>query len=477
MSIDYIFKFSSQLATLIIDTGKNILFMGISTKPISGMRDFLPTQLLKRHYVIAQIKTIYQHYGFMPLETPSIEKLAILQGKYGDENDQLIFKILHRGEKLNKALAKDDISEADITELGLRFDLTVPLARVVAEYHSQLPKYFKRYQIQPVWRADRPAKGRFREFYQCDIDMIGTTSLVAEVELLSAVADVLDALGLTDCHISFNHRQLLRAIIAQVGIAAEQEQTALIALDKVDKIGEDGVHKELCERGINSAAADKLLSMTSSNQAFNHDADHLAYLAQALDATEGETAIAELQTMLELAKHSSAANKLSFAPRLARGLGYYTGPIFEITCDELSISLGGGGRYDQLVGMFGKAHPPAVGFSLGLERILTLMEDRQLFPEHITTHSQVLICPLYDKAMLQAVELAQVLRKNHVVTDIYPECHKLAKQLSYANDQSIPFAVLIGDNEIANNTYTVKDLNSGQQETVALDAVINKIKA
>ncbi|HEX8031384.1 MAG TPA: histidine--tRNA ligase, partial [Vicinamibacterales bacterium] len=332
------------------------------------MRDFLPEDVRRRQYVIGVIADVYQKYAFEPLETPAVENLETLQGKYGEEGDRLIFKILKRGEG----------AETGQADLALRYDLTVPLARVVAEYRGKLPKFFKRYQVQPVWRADRPQKGRFREFYQCDVDAIGSTSMTVEAELLSAAADVFVKLGFTDFQIVVNHRKLLNAVLAHAGVPAELHGAALVIMDKADKIGVDGVRKELGEKGLSSGVADALLEQLSGSQ----PADLSAWMDSQSAALndDGKAGIADLRQIFELCKHTSAGPYLALDRSLARGLSYYTGPIFEIRVADLAGSLGGGGRYDNLVGMFSGESVPASGISLGLERILVVMGERQMFP-------------------------------------------------------------------------------------------------
>ncbi len=338
----------------------------ISTKPPSGMRDFLAADVVRRRHVLSVVQRVYESFGFVPLETPTIENLSTLLGKYGPEGDQLLYRILHRRDKLQRALGGESVTELDLSDEGLRYDLTVPLARVVANYRD-LPAYYKRYAIQPVWRADRPAKGRFREFYQCDVDITGTKSLVADAEVCGAVALVLQQLGFTDFRIHCNHRELLRALVASAGIAPEQEGLALIVLDKLDKVGADGVKKELAEKGIALAESEAMLRILE-------DARQPGALER-FASSDGPFAhgARELRELLAAAAHGPAAAHLVFDPTLARGLSYYTGPIFEISCAGLAGSMGGGGRYDNLIGMFMKQQVPAVGFSLGLERVLLVM--------------------------------------------------------------------------------------------------------
>ncbi len=450
----------------------------ISTKPPSGMRDFLPADLLRRKHVVGVIEEVYRQHGFAPLETPSIENLSTLLGKYGDEGDQLMYRLLHRRDKLTRATegARDEgraAEESELADQGLRYDLTVPLARVVAQY-GQLPKFFKRYQIQPVWRADRPGRGRFREFYQCDVDITGTTSQLAEAEVLSAVCTALSRLGFEDFEVKLNHRELLRAMIRCSGIAAELESTALVAVDKLDKIGPDGVAKELAERGISSDSATRLLETISLEGEDN--AARLEALAATVDEA-GREAIAGLRELLDLAQSSPAGPRLRVDPTLARGLSYYTGPIFEAAVSDLAGSIGGGGRYDGLVGMFGKQEVPAVGFSLGLERILVVMEERGMYPE-LGAGPELLLCWM-DVPERAPLELATRLRAQGLRVEVYPEAAKLKKQLTYANSPGVdaPWAGILGKDELAAGELSLKHMQSGEQQRVAFDAVAKAVRA
>lgn len=432
-----------------------------STKPPSGMRDYLPQAVSQRRYVVATIESVFQRYGFLPVETPAIENLSTLLGKYGEEGDQLLYRLLHRGDKLTRALAAPGVEAGDLAELGLRYDLTVPLARVVAQYGQQLPRFFKRYQIQPVWRADRPAKGRFREFYQCDVDMTGTTSLISEAEVINAVGSALLALGFVNFSIALNHRMLLRSLIDVADIDPEMEGSALIAIDKLDKIGVEGVQADLVERGITPSSAERLLALTTGtadkdNTQIVHDLRHSLPLPQAQQALD------DLETVFTLTAETPVGPRLRLTPALARGLSYYTGPIFEILSEDFNGSLGGGGRYDNLVGMFSNKQVPAVGFSLGLERILLLMEERQMFPA-LQLHAQVMICCLPDTPLAAVVGLAARLRQAGITVELYPEQTKLGRQLSSADSAHIPYALIMGPDEVEQQTYTLKNLASGEQ--------------
>ena len=435
-----------------------------STKPPSGTRDYLPETVAKRRYVVDKIENVFQRYGFLPLETPAIENLSTLLGKYGEEGDQLLFRLLHRGDKLARALEKPTPEAGDLAELGLRYDLTVPLARVVAQYGNSLPRVFKRYQIQPVWRADRPAKGRFREFYQCDVDLTGTTSLLAEAEVMNAVSGALLELGFSNFSIALNHRVILRSMIGAAGIDSSLEGSALIAIDKLDKIGVDGVQAELTQRGIAQESAQRLLAMTTSTPEMSNHAVLAALRGQLLQP-EAQQALNELETLVALTMDAPAGSHIRLAPALARGLSYYTGPIFEVVSTDFSGSLGGGGRYDNLVGMFSNKQVPAVGFSLGLERILLLMEERQMFPALQLT-AQVMVCVLPDTPLPPAVGLASRLRQAGITVEVYPEQSKLKRQLSTADAQQIPYALILGPDEVERQRYTLKNLATGEQQSL-----------
>jgi histidyl-tRNA synthetase len=418
------------------------------TEPARGMRDFLPEDVRRREYVIGVIKKVYERYGFEPLETPAVENLETLMGKYGEEGNQLIFKILMRGE--HEASGKAD--------LALRYDLTVPLARVVAQYQSKLPRVFKRYQIQPVWRADRPARGRFREFYQCDVDALGSTSPTVEAELCAAVADALGELGFADCVIRINHRQLLTAVLRAAGVDADKHGDALVAVDKLDKIGADGVKGELIARGVSAAAADALIGVFGQAG----DLDALASFV----GEPGAAAIDNLRQILALTQVTSAGPLVRVDVSLARGLSYYTGAIMEVNVPDLAGSLGGGGRYDNLVGMFLGQSIPACGFSLGLERILVVMGERGMFPASLaTTPADVMVAVFDAKDAPHALRLAAALRASGLRVLVYPDAEKLGKQIKYADSRAIPYVAILGGDEIAAGTVTVKNLSAQKQQT------------
>jgi len=444
----------------------------INTEPLSGMRDFLPLDVLRRDYVIETVKRVYQRYGFEPLETPTMERLTTLLGKYGDEGDQLIFRVLKRGEKLDKALAETP-TENGVSDAGMRYDLTVPLARVVAEYRSKLPRFFKRYQIQPVYRADRPAKGRYREFYQCDVDIVGSTSPTVEAEVLAAGAEVLQALGFQGVEgfaIRINHRMILRGLMEVAGVPHDLEGAALVAIDKLDKIGMEGVRKELDARGIPAAAAERLLASMAAAPADNVAV--LGWLTDLLESSEvGSRGVAELKQVVALSTEGPAGAHLRVDPYLARGLSYYTGPIFEIEFPGLSGSGGGGGRYDDLVGMFSGQTIPACGFSLGLERIILIMEERSMFPARLSTQPQVLVTMFDASTVAASLALAQQLRAAGLRVDLYPDNDRYGKQFKYAEERGIRFAALISPRELVAGVVAVKDLISGEQVEIPAGGV------
>jgi histidyl-tRNA synthetase len=442
------------------------------TQPARGMRDFLPEDVRRREYVIDVIEQVYRRYGFEPLETPAVENIETLLGKYGEEGNKLIFKILRRGEH-------ESSGEAD---LALRYDLTVPLARVVAEHRGKLPRFFKRYQIQPVWRADRPARGRFREFYQCDVDIIGSKSMVVEAELCSAVSDVLAALGFNDFAIRLNHRALLGALLETAGVPEPLHDDAVIALDKLDKIGPEGVQEEMATRGVPADAASRLLAeFVQDVTADSGDANdrRLAIISAFVGShAAGRDAVAQLREIVALCHANAAAGHLRVDPVLARGLSYYTGAIMEIAVADLAGSLGGGGRYDGLVGMFSGEQVPACGFSLGLERILVVMGERNMFPESVTrTPADVLMTLFEGEPITDALSVAAALRAGGLRVDVYPEAEKLGKQFKYAAARGIRFAAIAGRDEREKGQVAVKDLTSGQQNVYDRAEAAGRIKA
>jgi histidyl-tRNA synthetase len=422
----------------------------LSTKPPAGTRDFLPDDIRKRQHVMGVIRDVYESYGYAPLETPAFENIETLLGKYGEEGNKLIFKILKRGEH-------EHTGEAD---LALRYDLTVPLARVVAQYQNQLPKFFKRYQIQPVWRADRPAKGRFREFYQCDIDSIGSTSPLVEIEQLSAVSDVLTGLGFSDFTIRLNDRRLLAGLMSALTVGPDQQGGVLVAIDKLDKIGAAGVLQELTARGVEQGAADAML------QIFGAPSADFAIIERMLGSDN--SALAHLRGIVDATDGTAASGHVRIDPSLARGISYYTGAIMEVAVPDLAGSLGGGGRYDGLVGMFLGRDVPACGFSLGMERIIVVMTERNMFPASVAGAGVDIMVTVWNEAsQAGAVRLASLLRRGGLRVELYPEPDKLGKQFKYASSRNVPFVAIEGDDERASGTIAIKDLRSGEQTSIA----------
>ncbi len=438
------------------------------TQPARGMRDFLPADIRRREYVIGIIKEVYESYGFEPLETPAVENLETLTGKYGEEGNQLIFKILKRGEKLEQS-----VSEKDLSDLALRYDLTVPLARVIANHTNDLPKFFKRYQIQPVWRADRPARGRYREFYQCDVDAIGSSSMIVEAELCEAVSEILERLGFDDFVIRVNHRTILYAMLETVEIEKEKQTDALVALDKLDKIGKDGVLKELVEREINENAGLKLLDLFA-NLEMAGNSQSLSQLSEFIGENKiGKQGLSKLGEILGFANLENIKIDVS----LARGLSYYTGAIFEINVPDFAGSLAGGGRYDRLIGMFGKEQIPACGFSIGLERILVVMEERGMFPKELNDSSADVLVTVWNEDSIGAsLRLASELRRQKLRVLVYPEADKLGKQFKYASQINVPFVCVLGETELAENKVTLKIMRTGEQEMIEREIVSERIK-
>jgi histidyl-tRNA synthetase len=428
-----------------------------NTQPARGMRDFLPDEVRRREHVIGIIREVYERYGFEPLETPAVENIETLLGKYGEEGNKLIFKILKRGEH-------EASGEAD---LALRYDLTVPLARVVAEYQAKLPKLFKRYQVQPVWRADRPARGRFREFFQCDVDALGSTSIVVESEVCSAVSDALIRLGFVDFVIRVNHRQLLTGILETAGIPEAVHGDALVALDKLDKVGREGVANELVARGIAASGAGRLLDLFAAPAAEPGEQLHRLE-AHVGTHDSGRRGLTDLRELVRLAEETPLAGRMRIDPSLARGLSYYTGTIMEIAVPDLAGSLGGGGRYDNLVGMFLGRDVPACGFSLGLERIIVVMTERRMFPQSVATSgAEVLVAQWNAEQAPDALALARELRTAGLRVEVFPDPDKLVKQFRYASARALRFVVISGDDERARGEVGIKDMVAGTQTAVS----------
>jgi histidyl-tRNA synthetase len=443
-----------------------------------GTRDFSPEIVRKRNFILQTIRNIFEKYGFQPLETPAMENLDTLMGKYGEEGDKLIFKILNNGldNPTKEAQIREDFEKIlqgknnkGITERALRYDLTIPFARFVAMNSNTLTFPFKRYQIQPVWRADRPQKGRYREFYQCDADVVGTRSILNEIELVCLYAEVFEALGLNGISIRINHRMLLTAL-AQLAGGADKMIDITTAIDKLDKIGIDKVKAELAERGVAPnaiAVIEKYLQIEGSNDQIISSLQNLLG-----NSEEGKKGLEDLQTILN--KISSYNLPVTIDPTLARGLNYYTGLILEVRAPEsVKIgSIGGGGRYDDLTGLFGVPNIPGIGISFGVDRIYDVMEELNLFPSSVESGTKVLFFNLGDAESQTCFDLMQTLRKNGISAELYPESIKFDKQFKYAEKRNIPFVIIIGEKELSEKVANVKELKSGQQETISFKDLV-----
>ena len=433
-----------------------------------GTRDFSPAEMMRRTYIFETIKSVFRTYGFAPLETPAMENLSTLLGKYGDEGDKLLFKILNSGDY---AAGLDDEqlrTASKICEKGLRYDLTVPFARYIVQHQSEIVLPFKRYQIQPVWRADRPQKGRYREFYQCDVDVIGSRSLINEVELIEIVERVFGKLGI-NVTLKMNNRKILYGIAEAIG-HADKMMDITVAIDKLEKIGIDNVRAELSERGLEQEAIDRLqpiLELSGSNS------EKLNKLRDVISCSEtGLKGIAEMEEIFGYVEALGLNLPIEFDLSLARGLNYYTGAIFEVKAMDYAIgSICGGGRYDDLTGIFGMPDTSGVGISFGADRIYDVMTGLNLFPEEVDFSTKVLFVNLGEQERMAAMRIMRTLRDHGVATEIYPEPAKMKKQMEYANRRSIPYVVIIGSNELQNGQATVKNMRTGEQSAVAFDAI------
>ena len=448
-----------------------------------GTRDFSPAEVAKRNYIIQIIKTNFEKFGFQPIETPSFENSETLMGKYGEEGDRLIFKILNSGDYLAKANAthleaKDSTKlTASISEKALRYDLTVPFARYVVQHQNEIEFPFKRYQVQPVWRADRPQKGRFREFFQCDADVVGSQSLWQEVELVQLYDSVFAALGLQGVTIKINNRKILSGIAEVIG-ASDKLIDFTVALDKLDKIGEDGVKKEMTEKGITADAIAKVQPLFQFSGTFAEKIQQLSSLLA--DSAEGMKGVEELRFICDnVANLGLSAATLDLDVTLARGLNYYTGAIFEVAAPKtVSMgSIGGGGRYDDLTGIFGLKNMSGVGISFGLDRIYLVIEELGLFPQTVTATSAALFLNYGHKEALYAMQAIGKLRQAGVRVELYPDAAKLAKQFQHADRRGIPYAVLVGETEMEAGTYALKNLASGEQQNLTLDDLLKVLEA
>ena len=444
-----------------------------------GTRDFSPEEMAKRNYIFNTIKEVFLLYGFKQIETPSLENLSTLMGKYGEEGDKLLFKVLNSGDFLSKA-TDEQLAQRDclhltsrICEKGLRYDLTVPFARYVVQHRNELQFPFKRYQIQPVWRADRPQKGRYREFYQCDADVVGSDSLLNEVELISLVDEVFARFGI-NIVIKLNNRKILSGIAEVIG-APEKIIDITVAIDKIDKIGIENVNAELQEKGLSQEAIDTLqplLQLSGSN------AEKLASLATLLSESEiGKKGIEELQFVIDNATLLGLNSTLELDVSLARGLNYYTGSILEVKAKDVAIgSITGGGRYDNLTGVFGLDGVSGVGISFGADRIFDVLNALNLYPEGTCASTKVIFTNFGHTEAKASLKHIMKLRKAGISAEIYPDNAKMKKQMGYADSNKIPFVAIVGETELAEDKITLKNMNDGSQELLSIDEVINRLK-
>lgn len=447
-----------------------------------GTRDFSPIEVAKRQYIISIIKKHFERSGFQPIETPSFENSETLMGKYGEEGDRLIFKILNSGDflsKVNDALLTDKNSlkvTPQISEKALRYDLTVPFARYVVQHQNELEFPFKRYQIQPVWRADRPQKGRFREFYQCDADVVGSTSLWQEVELVQLYDAVFTDLKVEGVTIKINNRKVLSGIAEVIG-ASDKLIDFTVALDKLDKIGEDGVKNEMMEKGISAEAIEKVQPLFNFTGSLTDKLQQLRnLLATSEEGTKGVDELTFIcETVEELGLQSATLN---LDVTLARGLNYYTGAIFEVAAPETVKlgSIGGGGRYDDLTGIFGLKNMSGVGISFGLDRIYLVMEELNVFPTTVSNVTDVLFLNFGDAEAKYCMKAIQTLRNQDIKAELFPDKAKMPKQFQYAEKKGIKHVVIVGETEMNENVYALKDLQTGEQQKLTLDALIEKFK-
>ncbi|MCQ2341132.1 MAG: histidine--tRNA ligase [Paludibacteraceae bacterium] len=420
-----------------------------------GTRDFNPLEMTRRNYIFRTIQEVFALYGYQQIETPAMEQMSTLMGKYGEEGDKLLFRIQNSGEKANEA-----------PEKGLRYDLTVPFARFVVQHREELQFPFRRFQIQPVWRADRPQKGRYREFYQCDVDVIGTESLMSEVELIQIVEQVYQRFGLNVC-LHLNNRKILSGIAEVIG-APDKIVDITTAIDKLEKIGLDNVNKELQERGLSAAAVDKLqpiLALSGSNQ------DKLATIGQLLaDSEIGAKGVEETSWILATLQNLHVGLPVELDLTLARGLNYYTGAIFEVKALDVQIgSITGGGRYDNLTGIFGLPQVSGVGISFGADRIYDCLTELNLYPESMLSQTQVLFVTFGQDELSYAAAAARTLRQQGVRVEVYPEPCKMKKQMAYADAKQIPWVAIVGGDEMANGTVMLKNMLTGEQQQVKIE--------
>ena len=447
-----------------------------------GTRDFNPEQVAKRTYIFNTIRNAFETFGFQPIETPSFENSETLMGKYGEEGDRLIFKILNSGDYLSKVdehayLQRDSLKlTSNISEKALRYDLTVPFARYVVQHQNEIEFPFKRYQIQPVWRADRPQKGRFREFYQCDADVVGSTSLWQEVEFIQLYDSVFSALKLEGVTIKINNRKILSGIAEVIG-ASDKLIDFTVALDKLDKIGEVKVKEEMLSKGISEEGISKLQPLFTLSGSFESQIASLkSILSASEEGTKGIEEVAFINEAISELGLNTATLQLDVT--LARGLNYYTGAIFEVAAPKTVPmgSIGGGGRYDNLTGIFGLPNVSGVGISFGLDRIYLVLEELGLFPETVTKNIDVLFINFGEKEALFCLKAIKKLRSAGIRSELYPDADKMKKQMNHANKRAIPFVVLVGEEEVSSNSFTLKNMVSGEQFKVSFDGMLQHLK-
>lgn len=444
-----------------------------------GTRDYSPEVMVKRNYIFDTIKSVFKLYGFMPLETPAMENLSTLMGKYGEEGDKLLFKILNSGDFLSD-ITESELQEKNslrltnkISEKGLRYDLTVPFARFVVQHQSEITFPFKRYQIQPVWRADRPQKGRYREFYQCDVDVIGSDSLLNEVEIIQIVDDVYKRLRI-NVRLLINNRKILAGIAEIIGYP-DKLTDITVAIDKMDKIGTEAVHEELRERGISEEGILKLqpiLDLSGTNT------EKLTKLKTILEGSEiGLKGVQELKTVFDTIKILNITTEIKLDLTLARGLSYYTGAIFEVKALDAEIgSITGGGRYDDLTGIFGLKNVSGVGISFGADRIFDVMNQLNLFPEDANTTTRIMFVNFGPQEELYCLPLLHQLRQKGINAEIYPDAAKMKKQMAYADKKAIPFVALIGENEMEKGIVSLKNMTTGEQEDIQISGLCERVR-
>jgi histidyl-tRNA synthetase len=446
-----------------------------------GTRDFGPKVMARRNYIFNVIRNIFEKYGFQPLETPAMENLSVLTGKYGDEGDQLLFKVLNSGDFMRKTEVADYEKgykhlTAKIADKGLRYDLTVPFARYVVMNRNDITFPFKRFQIQPVWRADRPQKARYREFYQCDADVVGSNSLLCEAENLAMITEVFEKLGISEYEIRLNHRKILKGITEMIG-APGMEMAFSMAIDKLDKIGASKVKEELLDHGFDEQSIKNLEPFFDLSNAERGDNREIvgSLLAGSETARYG---LQELDTILEIFGKLISHKKVQLDITLARGLSYYTGAIFEVRVLNSSVksSVSGGGRYDDLTGVFGLEGVSGVGFSFGVDRMYDVMEELELFPEETVEAPSLMITNFDEDAMGHALHLLKTLRESGVRAELYPDTVKLKKQLTYANKKNIPFVLMVGSKEIEELKFSLKNMKTGEQQNLPIQEVIEILK-